>query len=69
MELTVDRVEERNDQWLAILRRGARDLTREEYASMLPPPGPKGSHRNQVRGARIRMLNRRGFTVRGRICK
>lgn len=51
--------------WVRILQGRPRNLTRAQLAVVLPPRGPRGSTQNKCRGARIRMLNNRGFTLAG----
>jgi hypothetical protein len=53
-------------QWFGLLRLGPRDLTRQQLADVMPPRGPAGSYQNAVRGARVRTLNNRGFTLEGK---
>lgn len=45
-----------------------RDLTRVEYAAIVPRRGPAGSPQNQARGRILRALNQAGFTCGGKRC-
>lgn len=56
----------RNDTWLPFCLSKPRNLTVGEFRRIMPPRGPRGSIQNRVRGARIRTLNNRGFTVHGK---
>jgi len=55
----------RNGAWAEVVSAVPCDLTIEQFLSVLPPLGPRGSAQNVIRFARVKILAILGFTVRG----
>jgi len=61
---------DRNGRICELFRSGEKwNLSRAEYAALLPPRNPTGCWQKKVRGVVIKELNRRGFTVEGTRCR